>query len=49
MQMRDIDPKSDEETPYECFDCGTISIAETSPGQCPDCGGSMRNRRIPIE
>ncbi|WP_311170826.1 rubrerythrin-like domain-containing protein [Halobellus ordinarius] len=47
--MRDVDPKSAEETPYECFDCGTIIVAETSPSQCPDCGGPMRNRRIQLE
>jgi len=47
--MTDVAPKSDEETPYECFACGNIVVAETSPGQCPDCGGPMRNRRIPIE
>ncbi|WP_106388673.1 rubrerythrin-like domain-containing protein [Halorubrum aethiopicum] len=47
--MIDIDPESDEETPYECFECGTIIIAENSPGQCPDCSGSMRNRRMSLE
>jgi rubrerythrin len=47
--MKDVDPDSDEETPYECFECGKIIIAEDSPGQCPDCGGPMRNRRMPLE
>ncbi|WP_255198698.1 rubrerythrin-like domain-containing protein [Halorarius litoreus] len=47
--MRDVDPEPDGETPYECFNCGTIIIAENSPGQCPDCSGSMRNRLVPLE
>ncbi|MBP1902939.1 MULTISPECIES: rubrerythrin-like domain-containing protein [Halorubrum] len=47
--MIDVDPESDEKTPYECFECGSIIIAEDSPGQCPDCGGPMRNRRMSLE
>ncbi|MFC7059937.1 rubrerythrin-like domain-containing protein [Halovenus salina] len=47
--MRDVDPKPDEETPYECFECGNIIIAEDRPGLCPECGGSLRNRRMPVE
>lgn len=47
--MRDVDHNPDEERPYECFECGTVTVAETNPGRCPDCGGTMRNRRIPIE
>ena len=47
--MRDVDPEPDEETPYECFECGNIIIAENSSDRCPDCGGPMRNRRMPLE
>ena len=47
--MKDVDPESDEETPYECFECGNIIIAEDAPGRCPDCSGPMRNRRMPLE
>jgi rubrerythrin len=47
--MNDIDAKPDGKTPYECFDCGTIIVAETTPSQCPDCGGPMRNRQFPLE
>ncbi|EMA50500.1 MULTISPECIES: rubrerythrin-like domain-containing protein [Halococcus] len=47
--MRDVDQNADSETPYECFDCGTIVLTATNPGQCPDCGGEMRNRLIPLE
>lgn len=47
--MRDVDPKSNEETPYECFECGTLTVAVNNPGKCPDCDGLMRNRRMPIE
>jgi rubrerythrin len=47
--MRDIDPKPNEETSYECFQCGNIIITEISPGQFPDCSGPMRNRQMPLE
>lgn len=47
--MRDVDQHSDEETPYECFECGSIVVSEQNPTACPDCGGEMRNRRTPIE
>ncbi|TKX73378.1 rubrerythrin-like domain-containing protein [Halorubrum sp. GN11_10-6_MGM] len=47
--MRDVDQRADEESPYECFECGNIIITEKNPDQCPDCGGTMRNRRMPLE
>ncbi|WP_435125759.1 rubrerythrin-like domain-containing protein [Halobaculum sp. D14] len=47
--MKDVDQESVDETPYECFDCGSIIVAEDHPGSCPDCAGAMRNRRTPIE
>jgi rubrerythrin len=47
--MRDVDVNPDEESPYECFECGTIVFAIDDPGSCPDCTGPMRNRRTPIE
>ncbi|WP_141212022.1 MULTISPECIES: rubrerythrin-like domain-containing protein [unclassified Halorubrum] len=47
--MRDVDQKSAEESPYECFDCGHVVLAENNPGQCPDCGGEIRNRHTPLE
>ncbi|WP_114579177.1 rubrerythrin-like domain-containing protein [Saliphagus sp. LR7] len=47
--MRDVEIDSDETSPYECFECGTIIVAEDNPGTCPDCSGSMRNRWTPIE
>ncbi|WP_254546458.1 rubrerythrin-like domain-containing protein [Halomarina pelagica] len=47
--MRDVKIAPDEERPYECFECGSILIAESNPGQCPDCGGPMRNRQMPLE
>ena len=46
--MRDVEQSPDGETPYECFECGTIVVEETLT-TCPDCGGEMRNRRMPIE
>lgn len=47
--MRDPDYDPDDESPYECFECGNIAVAENNPGPCPECGGPMRNRRNPIE
>jgi rubrerythrin len=47
--MRDVDPESESESPYECFECGNIVVAVDNPGTCPDCAGQMRNRRTPIE
>ncbi|MDS0294943.1 rubrerythrin-like domain-containing protein [Halogeometricum luteum] len=47
--MRDVESEPGAETPYECFECGNIVVERNSPGQCPDCGGQMRNRRIPLE
>ncbi|MUV88531.1 rubrerythrin-like domain-containing protein [Halapricum sp. CBA1109] len=47
--MRDVEPNQDRETAYECFECGNIVLAADSPDKCPDCGGAMRNRHIPLE
>lgn len=47
--MRDVDQDHDEETPYECFECGSIILAKSHPENCPDCGGMMRNRQTPLE
>jgi len=47
--MRDIDQMQTGESPYECFECGNVVLAENTPGQCPDCAGEMRNRQTPIE
>jgi rubrerythrin len=47
--MRDVNPDPSEESPYECFECGNIVVAENNPLSCPDCSGPMRNRRTPLE
>jgi len=47
--MRDVDHDPNEVSPYECFECGSIVVVEDDPGSCPDCAGSLRNRRTPIE
>ncbi|ELZ02503.1 rubrerythrin-like domain-containing protein [Natrialba asiatica] len=46
--MKDIERDPDEESVYECFNCGTI-VTATAAGSCPDCGADMRNRQTPIE
>lgn len=47
--MRDVEYDTDAETPYECFNCGTIVLSDVPPRTCPDCGSEMRNRMTPIE
>ncbi len=47
--MRDVEQDPDDESAYECFECGTIAIAEANPQRCAECGGRMRNRGMPIE
>lgn len=34
---------------YECVDCGHRTEAESRPGNCPECGGEMRNISKPSE
>lgn len=47
--MRDVSSDPERDDAYECFECGTIVVAETNPSSCPDCDGEIRNRRMPIE
>lgn len=47
--MKDVEIDPGEASPYECFECGSIVVAEDAPSQCPDCGGPMRNRLVPLE
>ena len=47
--MRDVDPDTDGETAYECFECGTIVEVAENPVTCPACRGPMRNRQTPLE
>ncbi|QZA88898.1 rubrerythrin-like domain-containing protein [Salinarchaeum sp. IM2453] len=48
--MPQPDPEYDpaEESEYECLDCGNL-IEETDPSNCPECGGTLRNRSLPME
>ncbi|ADB61684.1 hypothetical protein Htur_2812 [Haloterrigena turkmenica DSM 5511] len=48
LSMKDAPYTPDEESTYECFDCGTVVHATTGT-TCPDCGSDMRNRGTPIE
>lgn len=47
--VRDVQYDPSDESPYECFECGTIVEATDNPGECPSCGSDMRHRRTPIE
>lgn len=46
--MKDVELDPDEESVYECFNCGTV-VRASAPVACPDCGADMRNRQTPIE
>jgi rubrerythrin len=47
--MKDIQYDPEEESAYECFECGTIIVSSDNPVTCPDCGAEMRNRRTALE
>jgi len=54
MTEDDAPPKEDpyeDEPPYtyECVDCGNRIEADSRPGDCPECGGSMRDISKPSE
>lgn len=46
--MIDVEIDPNEESRYECFNCGT-TVRAKNPTTCPDCGAGMRNQRIPLE
>lgn len=45
--MKDVQSKPEEESAYECFNCGTV-VRATASTRCPDCGAEMRNRGTPL-
>lgn len=47
--MRDVTAESSGETEYECLICGHTVVAETHPGNCPECEHSFRNRSTALE
>lgn len=47
--VRDIEYDPGEESAYECYSCGTVITAVDNPGECPNCGDQMRNRKTPLE
>ncbi|WP_434803497.1 rubrerythrin-like domain-containing protein [Natranaeroarchaeum aerophilus] len=49
LPMRDVTQDAGEEMTYECFECGNIVVDPTTVGNCPECGGELRNRGMPIE
>ncbi|WP_128476083.1 rubrerythrin-like domain-containing protein [Halorussus pelagicus] len=49
MKTRDPEYDADEDYEYECLHCGATVSASSHPGDCDDCGRSMRNRRMPYE
>jgi len=47
--MKDVEHDPNDETPYECFECGRTITARNNPTRCPDCDGELRNRLTAIE
>ena len=41
------DPEGTSE--YECLRCGELVLAESHPGDCPQCDSVLRNRSMPFE
>lgn len=40
------DPHDPDQPYYECIECGN-RVEAASPGDCPECGGEMRNLDTP--
>lgn len=49
MMTRDPDYETNADYEYECLNCGSTVRATSHPGDCADCGRTMRNRRMPYE
>ncbi|PSQ05557.1 hypothetical protein BRC97_08870 [Halobacteriales archaeon QS_6_71_20] len=49
MPANDIDPYSSSEGLFECVGCGSRQRAASRPGECPDCGGEVRNIAVSRE
>lgn len=48
--MPQEDPAYDPDTvhEYECLNCGTV-VRAADATECPNCGGTLRNRALPME
>jgi glutamate dehydrogenase (NAD(P)+) len=44
--MKDIETNADEESPYECFECGNVVVTESNPLTCPDCSVAIVTRLV---
>jgi len=44
--MVETDPAAAESTLYVCEDCGTGIDTQEHGGECPDCGGPLRNTTV---
>jgi rubrerythrin len=38
---------TDDTHAYECLTCGERTRATEKPGECPACGGDLRNTSMP--
>jgi len=50
MRMVRNDPYDPDVSRYECLACGNrVSGEDESHGECPGCGGEMKNISVPRE
>ncbi|WP_267643200.1 rubrerythrin-like domain-containing protein [Haloarchaeobius amylolyticus] len=47
--VRDAPDIAETTTAYECFSCSARVRDDSSPVECPECGGTMRNCGTPFE
>ncbi|MCU4751025.1 rubrerythrin-like domain-containing protein [Natrialbaceae archaeon A-CW2] len=47
--MKDAPYNPEDESAYECLECGRTVRSRTNPGSCPVCDVAYRNTAMPIE
>lgn len=47
--MYEIVTDANDGAEYECLNCGHIVVAESHPGDCPECDGGMVGRSVSLE
>lgn len=49
QKVWDTEYDTEGESEYECYGCGYLVCKNGTPVTCPECGGTLRNRDMPIE
>ncbi len=44
-----VPSESDDQSLYECLQCGDIIKSEKHPGTCEECGGELQDRGMSLE